>query len=113
VLRVEHALTFDGPVRGSDYDVYVRGVRWMLEHKQPFDFDRSVPYQVRYQPPLWYALSAIILRLTSSERAIAGLAVSGWLVRQWLLARILRQAIPKQKWSAVAALALHAFLPLS
>src|SRR5262245_27983664 len=66
-LRLEHAITFDGPDRGSDYAVYVQGVRWMWEHWRPFDFDRSVPYQVRYQPPFWYAFSAIVLRLTQSE----------------------------------------------
>ena len=35
-LRVEHALTFDGPGRGSDYAVYVEGVRWMRDHHRPF-----------------------------------------------------------------------------
>ncbi|HWO12841.1 MAG TPA: hypothetical protein VNN80_25255 [Polyangiaceae bacterium] len=110
-LRVEHALTFDGPGRGSDYAVYVEGVRWMRDHHRPFNFTETVNYQVRYQPPLWYALGAIVLGITRSERAIAGLAVLGWLVRQGLLARILKDA-GAPRWSALVALALHALLPL-
>ncbi len=113
VLRVEHALTFDGPGRGSDYAVYMQGIRWMLEHHRPFNFDPTVNYQVRYQPPLWYAAGAVVLWLTQSERAIAALSVAGWCVRQWLLARLLREAAPKRPWSALAALSIHAVLPLS
>lgn len=51
-LRVEHALTFDGPARGSDYAVYVDGVRWMQEHRRSFDLDPTASLNVRYQPPL-------------------------------------------------------------
>lgn len=31
-LRIEHAVTFDGPGRGSDYASNVEGVYWMLKH---------------------------------------------------------------------------------
>jgi len=112
-LRIEHAITFDGPARGADYAVHVEGVRWILEHKRPFDFAETVSGQIRYQPPLWYALGAVILRVTGSERAIAALAVIGWAVRQLLLALLLRRAIPARPWSALAALAINAVLPLS
>jgi hypothetical protein len=112
-LRVEHALTFDGPARGADYAAHLEGVRWMLEHKRSFNFDPSAHYQVRSYPPLWYAVSAVILKLTNSERAISTLAVGGWVVRQALLARILQQWVPRAKWATFAALAIHAVLPLS
>jgi hypothetical protein len=69
--------------------------------------------QVRYQPPLWYALGAVILALTGAERPIAFLALFGWVVRQLLLMRLLQRAIPKQRWSQLVALAINAFLPLS
>src|SRR4051812_37024456 len=80
-LRIEHALTFDGPKRGSDYGVYMQGVRWTLEHKRAFAFDPSINPQVNYQPPLWYAAGAAVLRFTNSEREIAALAVVAWMVR--------------------------------
>jgi hypothetical protein len=110
-LRVEHALTFDGPARGSDYAVYLEGVRWTIEHKRAFFFDPSVNYQARYQPPLWFAISGVILHFTNSERAIASLAVLGFLVRQLLLYKFCRRSGPLG-WSSAAALSLHAVLPL-
>jgi 4-amino-4-deoxy-L-arabinose transferase-like glycosyltransferase len=110
-LRLEHAATFDGPGHGSDYGAHMAGVRWMLEHWRPFWFTSEVPWSIGYQPPLWYALGALLLRLTQHERAIAGVAVAGWLVRQVLLARFLRRAaIPR--WSGLAAVAVHAVLPV-
>lgn len=112
-LRVEHALTFDGPKRGADYAVNVHGVYWMLEHWRPFDFTPQVSTQVGYQPPLWFATGALILKLTGHERPIAWLAVLGWVLRQFLLARMLRQAIPNHRWSSLVALAINAVLPLS
>jgi len=112
-LRVEHAITFDGPKRGSDYRIYVEGVRWMLVHHRPFFFDYTVNYQVWYQPPLWFAASALILFLTDSERAIGTLAVMGWMTRQLILGKLLKEAIPQSKWSALLALSIHAVLPLS
>lgn len=111
-LRVEHAMTFDGATRGSDYGVYVQGVRWMMEHQRPFDFDPTVHYQVRYQPPVWFALSAVVLFLTDAERAIAGISVFGWLVRQLVLARFLKDLAPASPWARATALAVHALLPL-
>lgn len=113
VLRVEHACTFDGPARGSDYAANVQGVYWMLEHWRPFDFTDEVPWSVRYQPPLWSAVGAFILKLTHSERAIAYVAVLGWVIRQWLLGRLMKQAVPGHPWARVAALALSAVLPVS
>src|SRR5262245_15358698 len=101
-LRVEHALTFDGLGRGGAYAVNLQGVRWMMEHWRPFYFSRQVSAQVGYQPPLWHFLGAIILLFTGQERPIAWLAVIGWLVRHVLLALMLREAIPKHKWSALA-----------
>lgn len=112
-LRVEHALTFDGPGRGADYRVNVHGAYWMLAHWRPFDFTPEVSTQVGYQPPLWFALGALCLKWFGTERSIAWLAVLGWVLRQYLLARMLRQAIPNHRWSSFIALAINAVLPLS
>jgi hypothetical protein len=112
-LRVEHALTFDGPFRGSDYAVTLDGVRWTQAHLAPFFNDPSANLYVRYQPPLWFFVSAAILKLTDSERALAVLAIFGWVLRQFLLAKLLAVAAPQRKWSALAALSIHALLPIS
>ncbi len=112
-LRLEHAITFDGPGRGADYDAHLAGVRWMLQHWRPFDLDPTAHHQIRGYPPLWYALSAVILWVTGSERAIASLAIAGWVMRQAVLAMLLRKAVPEYPWSRLAALSLHAVLPLS
>lgn len=112
-LRVEHAWTFDGPGRGSDYRAHLSGVRWMLEHWRPFYMRESVDYQVRFYPPLWYALSALILKVTGSERAISALAVLGWVLRHGVLARIMSEAAPGRRWSALVALSIHSLVPLS
>ncbi|HTM44970.1 MAG TPA: hypothetical protein VL137_08450, partial [Polyangiaceae bacterium] len=117
-LRIEHAITFDGPVRGSDYAAYVDGVRWMLAHKRAFNFDPTVSYPVRYQPPGWYAAAALVLGLTHSVRMIAALSVAGWLIRQFVLWRMLKLLAPATTggsvtWSAALALTVHAVLPLS
>jgi hypothetical protein len=112
-LRIEHALTFDGPRRGADYAANMSGVRWMMKHHQTFDFRPGVNIQVNYYPPLWFAASGVLLSLTGSERSIAGLAVVGWVIRQLLLAMILRRMIPERRWSILAALAINAVLPVS
>ena len=113
ILRIEHAHTFDGPGRGSDYASNVQGVRWMLKNMRPFNFTNEVGWSVKYQPPLWSAVGALILKLTNSERAIAYVAVLGWAIRQWLLARIMKQVAPHRSWAAVAALSISAVLPIS
>jgi len=112
ILRIEHALTFDGPKRGSDYNVYIEGVRWMLEHRQAFNFSPSLNYQVRYQPPGWYMVAGVVLALTKSERAIASLAVLGWVLRQFLLMKLLNQTV-RNRWTRFVMLWLHSVLPLS
>lgn len=112
-LRLEHAHTFDGPGRGSDYAAHIQGVRWMGEHMRAFDFSQLVPWSIGYQPPLWYMLGALLLKLTHNERAIAYVAVIGWAIRQALLARLLAEAIPGRRWSALAALSIHAVLPIA
>jgi len=110
-LRIEHALTFDGPGRGSDYLAAMRGVRWVLEHGAPFD--ASAPLQVNHYPPLWFALSALMLKVGLPERSLAFIAVVGWGVRHLLLARLLTEAAADRRWSRLLALAADAFLPLS
>jgi hypothetical protein len=112
-LRIEHAFTFDGPGRGADYAVHLSGVRWMAEHWRAFNLDATVNYQVRSYPPLWYAVSAVILKVTHSEQAIASLAVLGWMVRHCVLFRMLKEGAPGAHWASCAALSIHAVLPLS
>jgi hypothetical protein len=85
----------------------------MGEHMRPFDFSKAVPWSIGYQPPLWYMIGSLILRWTGSERAIAYVAVAGWIVRQSLLSRILKEAAPNRRWSALAALSINAVLPLA
>jgi hypothetical protein len=113
VLRVEHALTFDHVHRASDYDVHLQGVRWMQRHWRPFFFSPSVNYQVRSYPPLWYFLSAVVLRLQDNERLLAIFSVSGWVLRQAVLWLVMKQALPERRLSRLAALSIHALLPLS
>ncbi|MEO8178445.1 MAG: hypothetical protein ABI895_06390, partial [Deltaproteobacteria bacterium] len=43
-LRLEHALTFNGALRGSDYAVHMLGVHWMLEHLRPFNLDPGLGF---------------------------------------------------------------------
>jgi len=112
-LRIEHALTFDGPKRGADYAANMSGVYWIREHKERFHFHRGINSQVQYYPPLWFAAGAVVMTLTGSERSIAGLAVVGWAIRQILLALMLRRMIPERRWSILAALAINAVLPVS
>jgi Dolichyl-phosphate-mannose-protein mannosyltransferase len=112
-LRIEHAITFDGPKRGADYGRHLDGVHWMMHHWRPFDFTPDVNWTISYQPPLWYVLSAVLLRIFHAERVIATLAVLGWVVRQYLLSRILNQSAAAHKWSALVALTIGAFLPIS
>jgi hypothetical protein len=112
-LRVEHALTFDQVHRASDYDVHLLGVRWMEQHWRPFFHSGSVNYQVRSYPPLWYFLSALILKLHDNERLLVVLSLFGWSARHWVLWRILRQSIRHQPIAQLAALSIHALLPLS
>ena len=113
ILRIEHAYTFNGPDRGSDYAANIQGVRWMLKNMRPFNFANEVGWSVKYQPPLWSAVGAVLLKLTHSERAIAYVAVFGWTIRQWLLARLMKLMAPHRHWSAVVALSINAVLPIS
>jgi hypothetical protein len=85
----------------------------MLANKRPFDFTLEVPWSVRYQPPFWSAVGAVILHFTNSDRAIAYGAVFGWTIRQFLLWRILKQITPNSGFSTLAALAISAVLPIS
>lgn len=113
MLRVEHAITFDGPKRGADYDRHVQGVRWMMSHWRPFDFTPEVDMTIGYQGPLWYMLAGVILRITRHERSIAALAVAGWVVRQLLLFLMVQDIARSRKWTALAVMTLNAFLPIS
>lgn len=112
-LRIEHAVTFDALARGADYERHIAGVRWMMQHWRPFDFTPALDISISYQAPLWYMAAALVLKVTGSVRAVTALAVAGWVVRHVLLARLLRQAIPRHRWAAVVALTIHAFLPIS
>jgi hypothetical protein len=112
-LRIEHAVTFDGPRRGSDYEANMSGVHWMRIHKQPFDYRRDLHTQVMYYPPLWFVASGVLYGLTHHERSIAALAVVGWAVRQCILALILLRLIPGRRWAMCGALAINAVLPIS
>jgi 4-amino-4-deoxy-L-arabinose transferase-like glycosyltransferase len=112
-LRIEHAMTFDALHRGADYERHIAGVNWMMNHWRPFYFTSELDLSISYQSPLWYAIAASILKVTGSLRAIAGIAVVGWVIRQILLARLLREAIPHHRWAALIALTIHAFLPIS
>lgn len=112
-LRVEHALTFDGPLKGSDYAAEIAGLRWMMENHRPFGFTYQLPEGIGYQPPLYYALGAVVLYVTGSERAVSFLAVGGWAIRQWLLWRILKQSAHGHRWTWLAVLTLNAVLPIS
>ena len=112
-LRVEHASTFDHVHRGSDYNVHLLGVRWMQTHWRPFFFSPSVNNQVRCYPPLWYFLSAVILSIKDNERLLSLLSVVGYVMRQLVLWLILRAAIPRHRVSQLAAMTIHAMLPLA
>ena len=112
-LRLEHAITFDGPLRGSDYAAHLSGVRWMDAHWRPFYFAPGVHYQVGFYPPLWYALGALTLDFTGSEKALASFAIAGFLMRHYALGKLLRLLAPGAPVSRLCALAIHAVLPLS
>lgn len=110
-LRWHLARTFDGPVRGSDYEAYIKGVRWVLEHRRTFD--AALEIQVGFYPPLWYVMGAAVLSAFKVERAIAGLSVGGWVVRQLLLWRWCARDLPRSPRSAAVVLGLHAVIPMS
>lgn len=112
-LRIEQAITFDALHRGADYERHLAGVTWMMRHWRPFHFTAALDPSIGYQPPLWYAVAAAVLVVTHSTHAIAGIAVVGWGVRQFLLARLLKEAIPAHRWAALIALTVHTFLPIS
>lgn len=112
-LRVEHAMTFDQVHRASDYDVHLLGVEWMEHRWRPFFHSPSVNYQVRSYPPLWYFLSALLLKVVDNQRILVTLSLAGWILRHAVLWLIVRQALPWQRLSQLAALAIHAVLPLS
>lgn len=110
-LRVHLARTFDGPVRGSDYDEYMRGVRWVLEHHRIFDAALSI--QHGFHTPGWYVMGALVLAWRDQERAIAALSVGGWVLRQLVLWRWCARELPRSPRSIAVVLGLHAVLPIS
>jgi len=113
LLRVEHAFTFDQAQRASDYQVHLDGVRFVQQRWQAFYLTAAVPFQVRSDPPLWYFLSALLLTLRDDPRLLALLSVLAWVLRHALLWRLLHEALPSQPLSRLAALSIHAVLPLS
>ena len=112
LLRVEHALTFDHVNRASDYAVHLPAVRWTPQHWTAFFHTTEISYQIRSYPPLWYFGSALILKLTDSERALAILSLIGFVLRHSALVLALRQAIPERPLSRLTAITIHALLPL-
>jgi hypothetical protein len=113
LLRVEHALTFDQAQRASDYQVHLDGVRFVQRHWEAFYHTAGLSLQVRSDPPLWYFLSALLLTLRDDPRLLALLSVLAWVLRHGLLWRLLHEALPRQPLSRLAALSIHAVLPLS
>jgi len=112
-LRVDYAITFNGPKRGADYERHYSGVYWMMEHWRPFDFTPEVNWTISYQGPLWYMAAAVLFSIFHLEKAATSIAVVGWVVRQLLLHRILTAAIPHRKWNILIAMSIAAFLPIS
>ena len=112
-LRLQFAATFDGTVRGADYTRHFSGVYWMLHHWRAFNFDPDVNWTVNSYPPGWYFTGAIMYLIFHAERAMAFVAVGGWVVRQFLLSRILLHTLPHRRWAILIAMTLTAFLPIS
>lgn len=110
-LRVHLARTFDGPARGTDYAEYLRGVRWVMDHRRTFD--ATVNLQHGFHTPGWYVVAALVLAWRRDERAIAAVSVGAWVVRQAALWRWCARALPGAPRSTSVALGLHAVLPVS
>lgn len=112
-LRIEHACTFNNVKHGADYDRHVAGVDWMMHHWRPFDFTPDISWTISYQAPLWYAVGALLKSLFHATRPLAGIAVVGWVGRQYFLNRLVKQSIPAYPWIRLIALTLGAFLPIA
>ena len=112
-LRLEFAATFNGKLRGADYERHFSGVYWMMHHWRAFNFDPEVNWTISNYPPGWYMTGAVVYLIFHAERAVAFVSVAGWAVRQFLLSRILVQAIPQRRWAIFVALTVSAFLPIS
>ncbi len=112
-LRVEHACTFDSVEHGADYLRHMEGVNWMMHHWRPFDFTPDISWTTSYQGPLWYAVGGVIKLIFQSDRALASIAVLGWVVRQFVLSRFMAHTIPRKKWATLIVLTFGAFLPIS
>lgn len=120
VARVENALTIHGYGRVSDFPSTISALEHMLRDHQLLD--PGGPEHNAYHGPLWYVIAAVVLHwfdtlaVVGFERfalpAIA-ISVSAWVVRQFILNAGMREALPGRPWARVAALSLHAVLPVA
>ncbi len=111
VLRFLHARSFLSAGHASDYESAMERVRWMITHRRLFDAGEDL--HVGYHAPLWYVLAAAIFTVCHAVRPIAYLSVGAWLVRQAVLAKIVRAALPQRPVAGLLALSLSAVLPIS
>lgn len=112
-LRIQFAATFNGHVRGADYDRHFSGMYWTLHHWRAFNFAPEVNWTVSNYPPGWYMTAAVLYLIFHTERSAAIISVTGWAVRQFLFSRLLLQAMPHRRWIVFLALTITAFLPIS
>ncbi|HYQ44985.1 MAG TPA: hypothetical protein VER11_23525 [Polyangiaceae bacterium] len=112
-LRIDYAISFDGPHRGADYERHYSGVYWMIHNWRPFFYTPEVNWTINYQGPLWYMAAGVLFLIFHAEKAATSIAVVGWAVRQILLHRVLLQAIPHRRWTILLAMSIAAFLPIS
>jgi hypothetical protein len=110
-LRFVHAQTFNSAGRASDYGSVMDAVQWLTTHEGLFDAGMTLHHG--YHGPLWYVLAAFIVEHLHAVRPIAYVSVAAWGVRQVVLAKIVRAALPQRPVAGLLALGLSAALPIS
>ena len=110
-LRFVHARSFVSAGRASDYGSVMDAVQWLNTHDGLFDAGMTLHHG--YHGPLWYVLAAFIVRHAHAVRPVAYVSVAAWAVRQLVLAKLVRSALPHRPAAGLLALGLSAALPIS
>ena len=102
------------PERFPDEAQHLGYAAQLAEGRGFADFRREPPGTERHQPPAYYLLAALVVRLGGGLAAVRLLSVLAALGTGWLTWRLAREWLPEaDPWVPVAAASAAAFLPMN
>jgi hypothetical protein len=108
LLRLSMAITYDARI-GFDFNGHWPHIRYIVTHGSlpPFDFNTTT-----YHPPLYYVITAAMVRAGLDAGALGWLAASWGIVRLGVIWAALEKWLPESRLARVVALLTASVIPV-